>query len=142
MLFALENTFGVCLSRLHLAHSDLEVIFIPGNDSMHVMHVGELRAVMSLWKACIFAWTRRCSSFGSCSSFIALFCILSWAEDILVALSTGVSAAIRCCCKSDICCNRDALSSSVSVLNAEFVLADFYCNLASLSFSDSIDILI
>ena len=63
MLLASENTFGVCLSRLHLAHSDLEVTLIPGNDSMHVMHVGELRAAMSLWKDCIFAWTPRCSRY-------------------------------------------------------------------------------
>ena len=93
MLLASENTFGVCLSRLHLAHSDLEVLFIPGNDSMHVMHVGELRAAMSLWKDCIFAWTPRCSSFGSFSSFNVLFCNLSCATDILVALSSGVSEA-------------------------------------------------
>ena len=69
---------------------------------------------MSLWKDCIFAWTPRCSSFGSFSSSNVLFCNLSCAADILVALSSGVSEAIRCFCKSDMCCSRDALSSSVS----------------------------
>ena len=117
MLLASENTFGVCLSRLHLAHSDLEVTFIPGNDSMHVMHVGELRAAMSLWKHCIFSWTPRCSSFGSFSSSNVLFYNLSCAADILVALSSGVSEPIRCCCKSDMRCSLDALSSSVSAAN-------------------------